>query len=140
MRWLECLVDTTRRQMAMRGAPPDEIERAARGLAERALAEGLNGRSAAYHRQLDEIEPAILWSRVLAPILVVRGEHDWVVDAGDQARIAELVPELVEIVDVPGVDHVLGRHADREASLRDYGSAPFDPAVVRPMIEWIDRL
>lgn len=139
-RWLECLLDTTRRQYAMRGASADEIERAAAELTERAGKTGLNGRSAAYHAQLDAIDPAALWSRVRAPVLVVRGEHDWVVRDDDQARIASLVGGGAEIVDLPGLDHVLGWHPDREASLRDYGAGRFDTSIVPATVEWIGRL
>jgi pimeloyl-ACP methyl ester carboxylesterase len=139
-RWLECLIDTTRRQYELRGTPPDEIERATAELSRRAFATGLNGRSAAYHAQLDAIDPAVLWSRVRAPVLVVRGEHDWVVRDDDQARIVSLVAGSAELAHLPGLDHVLGWHPDREASLRDYGAGRFDASIVRATIEWIERL
>ena len=140
LRWLACLVDTTRRQLELKGAPPDEIDRAEAALVEQAFVSGLNGRSGGYHRQLDAIDPAALWARVRSPTLVVRGEHDWVVRADDQARIATLVAAPTTIVDLPGVDHVLGSHPDLAASLRDYGSGQFDPAIVATTVQWIDRL
>ncbi len=70
-------------------------------------------------------------------MLVVRGEHDWVVDAADQARVAGLARGETTIVDVPGVDHVLGWHADRPASLADYGAGRFDPAIAAATTAWI---
>ena len=139
-RWLECLLDTTRRQHAMRGDPRDVIERATAELSERAFSTGVNGRSAAYHMQLEAFDPAALWSRVHAPVLVVRGEHDWVVRDDDQARIASLVAGSADIIDLPGLDHVLGWHPDREASLRDYGAGRFDTSIVPAIVEWIDQL
>lgn len=139
-RWLECLLDTTRRQHQMRGSSPDEIERATSELSERAFSTGVNGRSAAYHMQLEAFDPAALWSSVRAPVLVVRGEYDWVVRDDDQARIASLVGGAADILDLPGLDHVLGWHPDREASLRDYGAGRFDTSIVPATVEWIDRL
>jgi alpha-beta hydrolase superfamily lysophospholipase len=139
-RWLECLADTTRRQLEQRGAPPDEIHRQLVALAERARSVGLNGRSAAFHAQLDAIDPAALWSRVRAPVAVVRGEHDWVVRDDDQARIAALVSGPATIIDLPGLDHVMGWHPDRDASIRDYGAGRFDDAIVHATVEWIARL
>jgi alpha-beta hydrolase superfamily lysophospholipase len=139
-RWLACLIETTRRQLGLQGASPDAIERAATDLAERAFIDGLNGRSAAYHRQLDAIEPATLWARVAVPLLVVRGEHDWVVRADDQARITTLVRGPATMIDLPHLDHVMGWHPDHAASLRDYGAGPADPSIVAATLAWIDRL
>jgi len=99
-----------------------------------------SGRSAAYHAQLDALDAAALWSQVRAPVLVLRGEHDWLVPADDQARIATLVAGTASVLDLPGLDHLLGWHADRDASQRDYGAGRFDAAIVRATVEWIDRL
>ena len=139
MRWLDCLADSTRRQMALRGASEPEIERAVAALGELERTGELNGRSAAYHAQLHALDLAAAWSRVTAPVLVVRGEHDWVVRADDQARIATLARGVTMIADVPGLDHVMGWHPDRAASLRDYGAGRFDPAIVAATAAWIVR-
>jgi uncharacterized protein len=139
MRWLACLVDTTRRQLAMRGANERDIEAAAADLADRARRDGLNGRTAAYHAQLDAIDIEAAWRAVTTRVLVLRGEHDWVVRPDDQARIATLARGGAEIVDLPGLDHMFGHHTDREASLRDYGSGSFDPSIVAATLEWLDR-
>jgi alpha-beta hydrolase superfamily lysophospholipase len=140
MPWIECLLDSTRRQLALRGA--DDSEVAARVAAIHALRDTgeLNGRSAAYHAQLAEIDVAAAWRAVGVPVLVVRGEHDWVVRDDDQARVGELARGPTTIADVPGLDHVLGWHADRAASLADYGSGRFDPAIVTATVAWLDRI
>jgi alpha-beta hydrolase superfamily lysophospholipase len=140
MRWFDCLVDSIGRQLALRGASADDIERATRGLEDRARVGGLNGRSAAYHAQLHALDLEAIWRGVAAPVLVLRGEHDWVVRPDDQARIAELAPRGATIVDLPGLDHLFAWHADREASLRDYGDGRFDPLIVDATLGWIDRL
>lgn len=140
MRWLDCLVDSARRQLELRGASEAEIvqsEDEMRALAERGE---LNGRSAAYHRQLAAVDIEAAWRTVEVPVLVVRGEHDWVVRADDQARIAHLARAATTIVDVPGLDHLFGWHADREASLRDYGIGRADESLATALCRWLDPL
>ena len=92
MRWIDCLVDSSAcvssSCAAQREAEIVEAERSMRALADRGE---LNGRSAAYHAQLAAIDIEAAWRAVEAAVLVVRGEHDWVVRADDQARIAKLV-------------------------------------------------
>lgn len=140
MRWIDCLVDSTRRQLELRGAAAAEIARRCdemRALADRGE---LNGRSAAYHRQLEAVDIEAAWRTVEVPVLVVRGEHDWVVRADDQARIAMLARAATTIVDVPGLDHLFGWHADRDASLRDYGIGRADDSLAAALCRWLDPL
>lgn len=138
MRWLACLQDSARRQMQLRGADEDSIAAQVAELARLATTGELNGRSAAYHAQLDALDLEAAWRAVSVPVLVVRGEYDWVVDEDDQARIASLATGPTTIVDVPALDHLFGAHADREASLRDYGIGAFGPAIVDATVAWIE--
>jgi len=137
MRWLACLKDSVERQLRLRGASEDELAERVAKLDELASVGELNGRSAAYHRELDRVDIEAAWRRVTAPTLVLRGEHDWVVRDDDQARIAELSGGTTTIVDLPGLDHLFGWHADRAASLRDYGVGAFDPAIVERTLAWL---
>jgi pimeloyl-ACP methyl ester carboxylesterase len=139
MGWLDCLLDSTRRQLALRGTRGDEIERELEAIRDLARTGDLNGRSAAYHQQLFDIDLEAAWQSMIVPVLVARGEYDWVVDATDQARITDLAPRA-QLVDVPGLDHLFGRHADHEASLRDYGAGAADRALVEATLPWLDRL
>ncbi len=139
-RWITCLVDSTRRQLELNGAPSEEIERRTQGVRDLATTGELNGRSAAYHAQLDQLDLAAAWKAVTAPVLVLRGEHDWVVRADDQARIAQLARGKTMVVDLPSLDHLFGMHADRAASLRDYGIGAFDPSIVSVTRRWIHRI
>ncbi len=140
MRWIDCLKDSTKRQLLLRNAPADDIASRCAALDKLASRGELNGRSAAYHRQLDEIDLETAWRSVRCPVLVVRGEHDWVVDADDQARIASLAAGPTTIADLPALDHLFGAHADREASLRDYGIGAFDSSIVSATVDWLDQL
>jgi uncharacterized protein len=138
-RWLVCLADGVRRQLELRGAPADTIAREVARLDELAKVGELNGRSAQYHAQLDAIDAAAAWRAITAPVLVVRGEHDWVVSADDQARVGELAAGGATIADLPHLDHLLGWHEDRAASLRDYGIGRYDPSIASCTADWIRR-
>ena len=135
--WIDCLLDSARRQLALHGASDADIAHRLAEIARLAETGELNGRSAAYHRQLAALDLEAAWRAIAVPVLVLRGEHDWVVAADDQARLAELARG--ELVELPGLDHVLGAHADRAASLRDYGAGAADPRVAEAVIAWLER-
>jgi uncharacterized protein len=137
-RWLDCVAASTARQQGLHGLGPEAIAENLAALRDRVRRLGLNGRSPDYHRQLDAVALEDAWARVQAPrVLVLRGEHDWVVGAAEQARIAEVAPGRVEVADLPGLDHLLGWHPDRQTSLREYGNGRFDPAVVDRTLAWM---
>jgi pimeloyl-ACP methyl ester carboxylesterase len=136
--WIECLLDSTRRQLALHGASDADVAERCAAIMRLAETGELNGRSAAYHRQLAAVDLEAAWRAVRVPVLVLRGEHDWVVAADDQARLAELARG--QLVDLPGLDHVLGAHADRDASLRDYGAGSHDERVAHAVIAWLRSL
>lgn len=140
MRWLDCLLDSTERQLRMRGATSAEIAAQLAAIQNLAKTGELNGRSAAYHEQLHALDLEAAWREVDAPVLVVRGEHDWVVRPDDQSRIADLAPGTTSVIDLPGLDHLFGWHAGRVASLRDYGSGRADASLVDATVAWLDRL
>lgn len=140
MRWLDCLLDSAERQLVLRGASAADIAAELGAIRELARVGELNGRSAAYHEQLHALDLAAAWRTVEARVLVLRGEHDWVVRADDQARIAELARGAATIVDLPGLDHLFGWHADRDASLRDYGVGRADDSIGRVTAAWLDQV
>ena len=133
--WIETLLDSTRRQLGLRGASDADIAERCTAITRLAETGELNGRSAAYHRQLAALDLEAAWRAVRVPVLVLRGEHDWVVAAEDQARLAELAHG--DLVDLPALDHVLGAHADREASLRDYGAGAPDHSAAHALLDWL---
>jgi alpha-beta hydrolase superfamily lysophospholipase len=140
MRWLDCLLDSVERQLVLRDASTDEIRTQRAAIEQLATAGDLNGRSAAYHAQLHALDLEAAWRSVEVPVLVLRGEHDWVVSADDQARIAELARGDVTIADLPGLDHLFGWHQDRAASLAEYGVGRADAARVAATVAWLDRV
>jgi uncharacterized protein len=137
MPWFDCLRDSIRRQLELRDSDAATIDAELAKLSRLAEDGELNGRSAAYHRQLAGVDIAASWRCVEVPVLVARGEHDWVVRADDQARIAELARGPVTIVDLPALDHLFGAHADRAASLRDYGAGAPSEVLGRATLDWL---
>jgi len=139
MPWIDCLVDSARRQLALRGAGANEISDRVAAIHRLTAAGELNGRSAEFHAQLAAHDTAATWRAVSAPVLVMRGEHDWVVDPEDQARIEQLAGGSTTIVDVRGLDHLLGWHHSRERSLVDYGFGAADDELANRTIAWLDE-
>jgi pimeloyl-ACP methyl ester carboxylesterase len=135
--------DTTRRQLAMQKESPHQIEQAIAELRRAATTEGLNGRTGAYHRQLDAVDLEAAWREIDVPVLVVRGEHDWVVGPEEQQRIVDIVnarcPGRATLMDVGGLDHVLGWHGSRADSMVDYGAGRFAPEIAQRTIEWMQE-
>lgn len=121
-RWSECLAASRDRQRALRGLPP---------------ADGPPGwppeRSPRFHQELDAIDLRAAWAAVRAPVLVVAGEHDWVVGDEDPRALGGEVRVL------DGLDHAFTRHATREASLAALGRGEPDPRVAAVCAEWLAR-
>ncbi len=119
-RWSECLVASRDRQRSLRGLPP---------------VDGPLGwppeRSPRFHEELDATDLAAAWSTVSAPVLVIMGEHDWVVGDEDPRALGGEVRVL------DGLDHAFTRHATREASLAALGRGEPDPRVAAACAEWL---
>jgi pimeloyl-ACP methyl ester carboxylesterase len=151
-RWLDCVEASTRRQALLRGASPAESERAARSereAIERAIQDPgsralVGGRGAAFHRELQATDLANAWAEVSRPVLVLRGELDWVVSEEEQAAIARIVndrrPGLAETQKINGIDHLMARHESLAESLRSYGHGAFDPAVTEAASAFVRRV
>jgi pimeloyl-ACP methyl ester carboxylesterase len=73
------------------------------------------GRTAAFHHQLQEINPGRAWAAAGVPTLVMWSDADIVMHRGDHERLAALVnhnrPGSARLVIVPGADHGLAMRA-----------------------------
>lgn len=165
-RWSACLASTARRQLQLAGLAGDaldrESDRAARlydlllragaspddlardhpdlatcRAAEDLSGEHLHGRALHYFRALDRVEPEVAWRRVRAPVLAVRGEHDFIVEEDDPARIAAFCGERGAAMVLPGVDHDLRRQPDRATALARRGRGPVDASAAAALIAWL---
>lgn len=136
-RWSECVAASTRRQLALRGAGEDEIARAL----ERERTEGFGVRTPRYHAQLDAHDLGAAWDRAACDVLVVVGQHDWVVGEDEQRAICERVRErgghAGEVIHLDGTDHWMTRHASLEDSLEHAGRGAFDERLVTATAEWM---
>ncbi|MFT3771275.1 MAG: alpha/beta hydrolase [Minicystis sp.] len=168
-RWSECLADTARRQLTLAGLADDardrEAARAARlydlvlraGTSPATIARDhpdlaacraaadlgphhLHGRALHYFRALDCVDPEAAWGRVTAPVLALRGEHDFILADDDPARIAAFVTASggrARALTLPGLDHDLLRQPDLAASFAQRGRGAPDPSAARALIAWM---
>ena len=138
VKWLDCVAESARRQLELRGVDPAAIDRRVRKLRARLRDDPPPGRSVAYHRQLDAIDLEAAWRTVAAEVLVLRGEHDWVVGPEEQARIASLAPNGADVRDMSGLDHLMTRHGSLDESVRAYGQGePAGTAIAREAVAWL---
>jgi pimeloyl-ACP methyl ester carboxylesterase len=136
--WFDCVAASTRRQLALRGAAEDEIERAVA----RERDEGFGVRTPRYHAQLQARDLAGAWDRAGCDALVVIGQHDWVVGEDEQRAVAERARSRgshADVLELDGADHWMTRHASLEASLRDAGRGVFDQRLVTATAAWMLR-
>jgi pimeloyl-ACP methyl ester carboxylesterase len=82
------------------------------------------GRPAAFYQDLQTLNLADAWARVTAPVLVIRGEFDWIMSHNDGHAIAQAVgrarPHLVTYAE-PQADHGLMR---RKSMAESFGGKP----------------
>lgn len=143
-RWFACVDASTRRQLRLRGLSLDVIEERARREQDDVRTRAVtDGRSLAYHRQLDATDVADAWSRVDRPVLALHGEYDWVVSEDEQRGVAEIVDArragAATFERVSGLDHLMTRHGDLESSLRAYGLGAADDRLATLSADWMRR-
>jgi pimeloyl-ACP methyl ester carboxylesterase len=72
------------------------------------------GRPAAFYQQLQDLNLGEAWAKVDAPVLVIRGEYDWIMPRADGEAIADIVnqahPGRAKYVELPRVSHGLFQH------------------------------
>ena len=72
------------------------------------------GRPAAFYQQLQDLNLGQTWGAVKVPVLVLRGEYDWIMPRPDGYAIVESVnrnAQLANYVELPRVDHGLMQYA-----------------------------
>jgi pimeloyl-ACP methyl ester carboxylesterase len=134
-RWSACLRDGLRRQLSLRGVADAEIEDALRDF-DAGFPDERYERSPAFHRQLDATDLEAAWRHAHTDLLVLIGEHDWVVGAEEQRDLAGLV-EGATVVELDGLDHAFSRHASRADSLREYARGAFDERLIEVPVRWM---
>jgi pimeloyl-ACP methyl ester carboxylesterase len=165
--WFEHMLENERRRLTLSGSTPAEVNDRMRGYAEfythyleermtprevlrrhpqlaplwYDLPEHQFGRPAAFYQQLQALNLAEAWNRVNAPVLVIYGEHDWIMSREDNEMIAAVVnrnhPGTAQFVAVPRMDHLFHVNTSLQKSFDDYDSGTFDPALVTRIVHWM---
>jgi fermentation-respiration switch protein FrsA (DUF1100 family) len=92
-------------------------------------------------REMLELDPASLYSRVICTTLVIAGAKDVQCEPADAGRIAELARGPVEQHVIPDLTHVL-RLDSGEPSMLSVGKLlqePVAPIVLETIVEWFRR-
>ena len=90
-----------------------------------------------YENGIHAVDLAEAWSKVDSPVLVLHGEHDWVVGE-DEARA--IPARHAEFQVIPHLDHLLTAHDDVEKSLAAYGTGRLDSAIAAITSAWMRRM
>ncbi len=167
---VEYMIDVTRNQGRLAATPAPEVNRQVRltiRLYEHLLAGDdplelvrrypqlggfvglggyVQGKTAAYWRQLDATPYGRLYGNSTVPVLALSGEHDFVATPFDQTNIVALAwaggRNDVSTLLVPGTDHDMNTvlsPADsfQKLKMREY---TFNPAAVEKALDWIKKL
>jgi pimeloyl-ACP methyl ester carboxylesterase len=96
------------------------------------------GRPAAFYQQLQELNLGETWAAVKVPVLVLRGEYDWIMPREDGYAIVESVnknSQLAKYVELPRVDHGLSQFDSLGASTK--GAGEYFKAVETTVTEFL---
>lgn len=165
MRWRACAVGTTERQLALKGfegaalaarlaawaemhaavcrdglTPAEAMARRPHlsVLASRQCGgDALFGHHASFFRQLDALSLGAAWGSVRAPVLVLRGEYDWVCDPSDAASVVASVRSPCAFEVLAGVGHDMRSHASFEASFQRPREGEWSGSVSAAAARWM---
>lgn len=96
---------------------------------------------AKWYRELLQLDPREIFSKVTCPMLLIGGEKDIQCNPADVAHIAELANGPVDVHIVKDLTHIL-RCDDRAASLFRYGKLmkkPIEPQILGLIADWLRR-
>lgn len=117
-RWFACIKASRDRQRVLRGMSKatEPVPRAP------------------YEEGIDATNLDAAWAKVTVPVLVLHGEHDWVVS---EAEARAIPARKVEVLLVPKLDHLLTAHDSLERSLAAYGAGRQDSAIAEITSRWM---
>jgi pimeloyl-ACP methyl ester carboxylesterase len=103
----------------------------------------LYGRPLAFYQQLQKLNLAAAWSRVKVPTLVLHGQYDWIMSREDHEIIAQIVngntPGAAKFMELPATGHTFQHYLSMQDAFAGK-EAPFDPAVVRLLTDWLKQV
>lgn len=164
--WYEHMLELERRRLELAGRPPAEVNDAMRGFSEfysmylnqkLTPAEVIRqrprlsalwydqpahqyGRPAAYFQQVQELNVEAAWEKISAPVFVIYGEYDWIMNRADNDLIVQIVnrkkPGNARLLIVPKAGHGLDAFETQQAAFGGDGGK-FDENIADQMIEWV---
>ncbi len=165
--WFEHMMEYERRRVTLLGKPPEEITSHMKGVANlyvrylsgkklpgeviqetpslAAVWDGPPthqwGRPARFFHELQSLDLLSAWSNVRAPVLTVRGEHDWVMSREDYEILAATLnakrPGQVRHVEFPRMDHFFLLHGSIKEAFKDEPAGTFASALVPLVADWL---
>jgi pimeloyl-ACP methyl ester carboxylesterase len=167
--WYEHMLDIERRRLTLSGSTPAEVNSAMRGFA-RFYTEYLTGRRtpgevlaahpelkplwydepahqygrpAEYYHAVQALDIESAWAKIAErgiPVLVVRGDYDWIMGRAEAERPMEIVnairPGLAKLVILPKTDHGLMMYESQAAAFGD-GTPRNDGGAGRAVTAWL---
>jgi pimeloyl-ACP methyl ester carboxylesterase len=88
------------------------------------------GRPAAFYQQLQDLNLGEVWAAVKVPVLVVRGEYDWIMPREDGYAIVESVNKsgpLAKYIELPRTTHGLSQFESLTATTKSGRGEYFKP-------------
>ena len=100
------------------------------------------GRAIRFHHEAERANWEGAWAAVDAPVLVVRGEYDWIMGDDEHRRIADVVNARragqARYVVRPGTDHHFLVYPSQQDAFRGRGGV-FDASVLGVFIDWLSE-
>ena len=100
------------------------------------------GRPVHFYMEANEHNIAAYWEKLELPVLVIYGEHDWIMSREDHQMIADIMnkkqPGLGTYLEIPGMDHQFVIYPSRQKAFDGF-SDQFDPEVARQAVEWLNK-
>jgi len=166
--WFEYGLENVRRQSALAGEPPDQVDAEVRAhekcahhlyvlhepaeavvkLGEQCgdMIRSYAGVPSTYMQQIGDLSLAKQWKQIDVPVLVIYGTSDPATSADEGRYLVEIIntfhPGRASFVELPGMGHDFARHSSEGEFLRrrqDSKPHPFDEEVLVVLTKWIDE-
>lgn len=166
--WFEYGLENVRRQNAVLGEPPDQVDADVRAHAQCAthfyilhepadavsrlgatcaeMIQSYAGMPDTYMHQIGDLSIAAQWKQADIPVLVIYGTADPVTSAEEGRYLVELInqfhPGRATYAEIPGMSHDFGLYSSQAAFLKRRGDErehPFATEVVAVMLKWLDQ-
>lgn len=102
------------------------------------------GRPFRYHHQAAARNWERAWKDLELPVLVLRGQYDWMTSEAESRRIAEIIADYTKgtstFVNVPETDHHFEVHSTPRAAFAAEQPGAWNAGVAGLVMDWINRM